>query len=98
MYHCQTFFVIGESVSLELDTDRPYTYHADHVKQYPPAKKINKTYKNKKNNINNLSNTQLFFQFIIIIIYLLIQFIIISFSSFPITNLRKSLPIVKDIS
>ena len=29
---------LGESVSLELDTDRPYTYHADHAKQYPPGK------------------------------------------------------------
>ena len=43
---------LGQSVSLELDTDRPYTYHADHVKQYPPGKmKKNKTKenKNKKN-------------------------------------------------
>jgi len=40
---------LGESVSLELDTDRPYTYHADHVKQYPPEKmKKNKGKKNKK--------------------------------------------------
>jgi hypothetical protein len=40
---------LGESVSLELDTDRPYTYHADHVKQYPPGKmKKNKNMKNKK--------------------------------------------------
>ena len=40
---------LGESVSLELDTDRPYTYHADHVKQYPPGKmKKNKNKKNKK--------------------------------------------------
>ena len=45
---------LGESVSLELDTDRPFTYHADHVKQYPPGKakksknKKNKTKKNKK--------------------------------------------------
>ena len=39
---------LGESVSLELDTDRPYTYHADHVKQYPPGKmKKNKNKKNK---------------------------------------------------
>jgi len=39
---------LGESVSLELDTDRPYTYHADHVKQYPPEKvKKNKNKKNK---------------------------------------------------
>jgi hypothetical protein len=40
---------LGESVSLELDTDRPYTYHADHLKQYPPGKmKKNKNKKNKK--------------------------------------------------
>jgi hypothetical protein len=41
---------LGESVSLELDTDRPYTYHADHAKQYPPGKK--KKSKNKKNKKN----------------------------------------------
>ena len=40
---------LGESVSLELDTDKPYTYHADHAKQYPPGKvKKNKNKKNKK--------------------------------------------------
>jgi hypothetical protein len=40
---------LGESVSLELDTDRPYTYHADHAKQYPPGKmKKDKNNKNKK--------------------------------------------------
>ncbi len=40
---------LGESVSLELDTDRPYTYNADHVKQYPPEEiKKNKRKKNKK--------------------------------------------------
>jgi len=38
---------LGESVSLELDTDRPYTYHAEHAKQYPPGKM--KKSKNKKN-------------------------------------------------
>ena len=37
---------LGKSVSLELDTDKPYTYHADHVKEYPPGKK--KKSKNKK--------------------------------------------------
>ena len=41
---------LGESVSLELDTDRPYTYHTDHAKQYPPGKK--KKSKNKKNKKN----------------------------------------------
>ncbi len=43
---------LGESVSLELETDKPYTYHADHAKQYPPGK-MNKSKlkkgKNKKN-------------------------------------------------
>ena len=39
---------LGESVNLELDTDRPYTFHADHLKAYPPGKK-NKKDKNKKN-------------------------------------------------
>jgi len=38
---------LGESVSLELDTDRPYTYHTDHAKQYPPGK-MKKNKKNKK--------------------------------------------------
>ena len=42
---------LGESVSLELDTDRPYTNHADHVKQYPPEKmKKNKSKMPKKTN------------------------------------------------
>jgi hypothetical protein len=37
-------------VNLELDTDRPYTLHADHMKAYPPGKKnTNKKYNNKKN-------------------------------------------------
>lgn len=41
---------LGEYVSLELDTDRPYTYHDDHAKQYPPGKmKKDKNKKNKKN-------------------------------------------------
>jgi len=40
---------LGESVSLELDTDKPYTYHAEHIKQYPPEKmKKGKQKKNKK--------------------------------------------------
>ena len=46
---------LGESVSLELDTDRPYTFHADHVKQYPSGKmkkSKNKKKKNKKNQKN----------------------------------------------
>jgi hypothetical protein len=35
---------LGDSVSIELDTDKPYIYHEDHVKKYPPGqmKKKNK--------------------------------------------------------
>ena len=29
---------LGESVSIELDTEKPYVLNADHVKQYPPKK------------------------------------------------------------
>jgi hypothetical protein len=29
---------LGESVVLELDTDKPYIHHAEHVKKYPPKK------------------------------------------------------------
>jgi hypothetical protein len=37
-------------VNLELDTDRPYKFHADHIKEYPPGKtNKNKKDKNKKN-------------------------------------------------
>ena len=43
---------LGESVSLELDTDKPYIHHAEHVKKYPPkkskGKKKNKWAKKKK--------------------------------------------------
>jgi len=40
---------LGDSVSIELDTDRPYIYHSDHVKKYPPGqmKKKNKKKKDK---------------------------------------------------
>jgi hypothetical protein len=42
---------LGESVSIEMDTDKPYIYHADHVKKYPPknskGKKKKKWTKNK---------------------------------------------------
>ena len=45
---------LGESVSLELDTDKPYIHHAEHVKKYPPkkskGKKKNKWAKKKKLN------------------------------------------------
>ena len=37
---------LGDSVSIELDTDKPYLYHADHVKKYPPGQMKKK--KNKK--------------------------------------------------
>ena len=39
---------LGEYVSLELNTGMPYTYHADHVKKYPPGKKKKKNKKDKK--------------------------------------------------
>jgi len=29
---------LGESVTLELNTDNPYVYNAEHIKQYPPKK------------------------------------------------------------
>jgi hypothetical protein len=38
---------LGDSVSLELDTDKPYIYYAEHVKQYPPGQVKDKG-KNKK--------------------------------------------------
>ena len=37
---------IGDYVSLELDTDKPYTYYSEHAKQYPAGKTKNK--KSKK--------------------------------------------------
>ena len=43
---------LGESVSLEMDTDKPYIHHAEHVKKYPhkksKVKKKNKWAKKKK--------------------------------------------------
>ena len=38
---------LGDSVSIELDTDKPYFYHTDHVEKYPPGQKKKK---NKKKN------------------------------------------------
>ena len=38
---------LGDFVSIELDTDRPYLYHDEHVKKYPPGQ-LKK--KNKKKN------------------------------------------------
>ena len=29
---------LGDSVSIELDTDEPYNHHKEHVKKYPPKK------------------------------------------------------------
>jgi hypothetical protein len=29
---------LGESVTIELDTDKPYVHNADHIKKYPPKK------------------------------------------------------------
>ena len=39
---------LGESVSFELETDKPYIHHADHVKQYPPKKTKSKKWAKKK--------------------------------------------------
>ena len=37
---------LGESVALELETDRPYIHHAQHLRQYPPQKSKGKKHKN----------------------------------------------------
>jgi len=39
---------LGDYVSVELDTDKPYTYHSDHVKRYPPGQKKKKNKKKYK--------------------------------------------------
>ena len=39
---------LGDSVNIELDTDKPYIYHAEHVKKYPPGQLKNKGKKNHK--------------------------------------------------
>ena len=39
---------LGDSVSIELDTDKPYLYHADHVKKYPPGQTKKKDKKKNK--------------------------------------------------
>ena len=39
---------LGDSVSMELDTDRPYVYHAEHLKKYPPSQMKNKKKKKSK--------------------------------------------------
>lgn len=40
---------LGTSVSIEMDTDKPYVYNAEHRKQYPPGqmKKMEKSKKGK---------------------------------------------------
>jgi len=35
-------------VGMELDTDKPYIYHADHVKKFPPGKMKKKDKKKGK--------------------------------------------------
>jgi hypothetical protein len=39
---------LGDYVSMELDTDKPYVYHADHIKKYPPGQVKDKDKKKKK--------------------------------------------------
>lgn len=39
---------LGDYVSLELDTGKPYIYYTDHVKKYPPEEKKKKHKKAKK--------------------------------------------------
>ena len=43
---------LGDSVSLELETDKPYTYHADHAKKHPPGKMKKGKHKKEKNKKN----------------------------------------------
>ena len=39
---------LGDSVNIELDTDKPYVHHAEHVKKYPPGQLKNKNIKKGK--------------------------------------------------
>jgi hypothetical protein len=39
---------LGDSVSIELDTDKPYIHHAEHVKKFPPGQLKNKHKKKHK--------------------------------------------------
>ena len=39
---------VGNSVNIELDTDKPYIYHSEHVKKYPPGQMKKKKKKKKK--------------------------------------------------
>ncbi len=38
---------LGDSVNIELDADKPYIHHAEHVKKYPPGQLKNKKKKHK---------------------------------------------------
>jgi hypothetical protein len=37
---------LGDSVNMEMHTDKPYIHHAEHVKKYPPGQ-LKKTHKKK---------------------------------------------------
>ena len=39
---------LGNSVRIELDTDKPYIHHAEHVKKYPPGQMKKKGKKKNK--------------------------------------------------
>ena len=39
---------LGDYVSMELDTDKPYIHHKEHANKYPPKKTPNKHKKKKK--------------------------------------------------
>jgi hypothetical protein len=39
---------LGDYVSLELTTDKPYIHHAEHVEKYPPGQLKEKQKKHKK--------------------------------------------------
>ncbi len=39
---------LGDYVSMELDSDKPYIHHKEHAKKYPPKKAQNKHKKKKK--------------------------------------------------
>lgn len=39
---------LGDFVNIELDTDKPYIYHAEHVKKHPPGQLKNKHKKKHK--------------------------------------------------
>ena len=39
---------LGDSVNMELDTDKPYIYHSEHVKKYPPGQTKQKNEKKNK--------------------------------------------------